>query len=91
MSHWNYRLCKQIDPNHKNDQHTVRYAIHEIYYNEDGEIEHWCDSPQLPVYFEEPDNREANDDPWEQMDCELNKFKEALSKPILDLDELDKI
>lgn len=66
MTHWNYRVM--IHPDVKGDE--VYQAIHEVYYDDDGKVTGWTDSP-ISVGGE--------DVAWV-----LDRMREALEKPVLD-------
>jgi hypothetical protein len=55
------------------DEPEFIYAVHEVYYNEDGEIDGWTAQPVSP----------AGDD-LKQLDSDLSLFSAALSLPVLE-------
>lgn len=69
MTTWNYRVVKKICA------HTqeVTYQIHEIYYNDDGSIDCWSDTPVEPLGVSEPSLR--ND---------IRSFLSAFRLPVLE-------
>lgn len=65
MAHWNYRVIKDVVDG---EDH---FAVHEVYYNDDGSIMGWIASP-VTLNSEEPG-----------FTFLLAKLPEAISKPIL--------
>lgn len=45
MNRWNYRIIKSFDP----ISQSPIFQVHEVYYNEQGEIECWNDGPVEPL------------------------------------------
>ncbi len=43
MTTWNYRLLKHDEPTEK----EVWYGLHEVYFEEDGEITTWTENPTI--------------------------------------------
>ena len=37
---WNHRIIRHIDPRANMDD-SIYYAIHEVYYDEDGKVKGW--------------------------------------------------
>lgn len=66
MRTWNYRVIASSD----NDETT--YAVHEVYYSEDGDIVSWTEEP-VPAVSESVDGlREV-----------LARYQRAASMPVL--------
>lgn len=77
MSYWNYRVVEKnitnkIDCSDMEYENTC-YSIHEVYYDEDGNITMWSEEPI--VGYGEGDYRDLKAD--------LEYMLEACSKPIL--------
>jgi methionyl-tRNA formyltransferase len=68
MSGWNHRVIRREDPK----TGETYYQIHEVYYDDDGKINGWTKLPISP-YAESTD----------ELRQELQRFMEALNKPIL--------
>jgi hypothetical protein len=45
MTYWDYRVIKR----HQKESDTDTYQVHEVYYQEDGTIEGWTESPVQPL------------------------------------------
>lgn len=71
---WNHRVIrkKQDDPDE-----PYFYQIHEVHYNDDGEVWLWTENPTSPCGGD-----------IEELKRDLLHFAEALDEPILDWDEL---
>ena len=69
MSYWNYRAIRKSH----GESDTDTYQIHEVYYDKDGNIEGWTESPVKPL-GETPD--ELRED--------IRFFIKAFQKPILE-------
>ncbi len=67
MSHWNYRVLKKDD----------LFAIHSVYYDEDGKIVGWSQQPD-PVIDEDLD----------YLKTQLTLMLEATEKEVIDLDTI---
>ena len=65
MAHWNYRVIKSV----VDDEDS--FAVHEVYYNDDGSIMGWIDTP-VTLVSEESD-----------FAFMLSKLPSAISKPLL--------
>lgn len=76
---WNYRVVRRTFqiPTHEGENEEVLYGIHEVYYNDNGEI--W-------TLTEEP--VEVISETAEHMAEVLSMMKRALELPVLDYDEL---
>lgn len=82
MGYWNYRVveknrkykidCSEIE------YENVSYSIHEVYYDEDGSITMWSQSPISPF----------GDGDWRDLKADLEYMLEACSKPILKKSDL---
>lgn len=73
MSYWNYRICKQRTMNPDEDL----FAIHEVYYEKNGNIYLIADEPAR-VWGESPEDLKNN----------LAMLLEAFQQQIIDLDEV---
>lgn len=54
------------------------FSVREVYYNEKNEVEFWVDRPCSPF-----------GEDLEEITSDINKFSEALIRPILDENELN--
>ena len=70
---WNYRV---IHRKHANDEDT--YAIHEVYYNDYGEITLWSQDGIEPAGLT-----------LEELRADIDMQRAALTKPILEWKELE--
>lgn len=50
MGHWNYRVMKKLNSSGEHE-----YGIHEVYYDEDGNIKGWTQSSVTPTFPSEED------------------------------------
>lgn len=79
MSHWNYRVCaKTHATNVPGMDPEVEYSIHEVYYDEAGNISGWTADPVTVGASSLKDLRDV-----------LNLIAGALNKPVIDLDEME--
>jgi hypothetical protein len=65
---WNYRVIRGGDPG------GVYYAIHEVYYDADGEPNGWCEADALA-------------DTRDDLFSVLERMNEAAKKPVLEVRE----
>lgn len=77
MSYWNYRVVEK-DVTYKIDcsqmeYENVSYSIHEIYYDEDGNITMWSAEPIIPY----------GEGCLKDLEVDIKFMLEACSKPIL--------
>lgn len=74
---WNYRVMKRTykGMNYEEDA----YDIYEVYYNDNGEVKNWSESPTYP-----------HGETLEELKEDIKRYEEALNKPVLDYDELEK-
>lgn len=71
MGHWNYRVMRhQVE--HADGEVETSFAVHEVYYNDDGTIRNWTSLPASMV------SDEAD------FSFLLAKLPEAIAKPVLD-------
>lgn len=70
MASWNYRIIKTI-----RDKEPF-YRIHEVYYDDNGEIEGWTEEPVLPY-----------GETVEELREDIHYFLQAFQQPILALKE----
>lgn len=74
---WNYRLIKRTNgPNGRKYRRPV-FAVHEVYYDEHGDIYAFTQDPCAVT----GDNRRDSRETWEMM-------KEAFEKPVLTYEHL---
>lgn len=76
VRHWNYRLVKRV---YDDDLPADDLAIHEVYYDEAGEIVAWSADPATP-----------GGEDLDGVRRDLEMFIEALAKPTLNYDDLPK-
>ena len=69
---WNYRILAQ-----KNSDDNINYAVHEVYYNENKEIEYWSESP-ITLHAESS----------EELIMMKDRYLLAFTKPILNEENL---
>ena len=72
MSHWNYRVMRHEVQTPSGDE--TYYAIHEVYYTEDGKIDGWAEDA----------SGSPSGDTFEEMIRDLAWIIAAVTKPILD-------
>lgn len=79
---WNYRLCRRVfaPPHPTYDDYETRFAIHEVYYDEDGQISGYTEQP---VSF-------GGDSAGDVVISLQRAIINASTKSVVDLDELDK-
>ena len=65
MSHWNYRVMLK----------DGQYAVHEVFYGDDGRITGYTEEPVYPT-AESP----------EELVEEFERYRRALGEPVLDYD-----
>lgn len=70
---WNYRIIKTRLPENEIEEYS--FGIHEVYYNDSGEIQSCTVNPVDPYGTSEEELREC-----------LRMMTEALDKPVLDFD-----
>lgn len=76
MTHWNHRVIRK--PNGDDDDGGATYAIHEVYYDDQGRIENWTASPMEPFGESPAELRE-----------DIRWFLQACRRPILELRTVD--
>lgn len=77
---WNYRVVEYYSNENPGnfdipEEEKYFYHIHEVYYDEEGNIQAWSENPDHP--FGLTDNELKED---------LNKMLEAFNKPVLKFD-----
>lgn len=77
MATWDYRVIR-----HKNEYGTW-LSIHEVFYDEDGNLQFWCEFPSAPF----GDNQDGQG--LEQLVQDAEWILEACGKPIIDDDGLN--
>lgn len=73
---WNYRVMRRT--HERLDMET--YAVYEVYYNADGEVTTWTETPVAP-----------RGDTLEELKEDIAMQALAFDKPVLDYNELDKM
>ncbi len=68
MGHWNHRVCTKTE-----DEETL-YEIHEVYYDDENEIEAWTVNAVKPL-----------GNTLDEIRQELTWMLEAVEQPVLDL------
>lgn len=87
MSHWNYRIvATYIQDSGELGRHDVRFAIHEVHYDDNGIPVGFTENPIDPISF-----TSELSDPIESVNWQLDAMKLALEKPILDYDNFPNI
>jgi len=82
---WNYRIIQtNYKPDGFDDEYTA-YAIHEVYYNEDGEPDSWT------LRSMSLDNYESVEELEESMKLMMNAFKKPVLIEIVDSDGKEKL
>ncbi len=74
MSTWDHRVVRR-NYEYGSGQSEEIFAIHEVYYNNAGEIESMTENPTIPI---------GND--LEELKKVLENFMTALSKPVIEYD-----
>ncbi|MGQ0594298.1 MAG: hypothetical protein ACT4QB_17110 [Gammaproteobacteria bacterium] len=74
MSYWNYRVIRKRYP----ESDAISYQIHEVYYADNGSIEHWTEDPVQPFGETAEELREG-----------IRFFLQAFRRPILECTEVD--
>ena len=78
--HWNYRIIK--DTYEERGRKYIKYSIHEVHYNEAGEI--WA-MTEDPVSLDSIEHEEDGDDALESLKWTLNTIlKDIEKRPILE-------
>jgi len=70
MEYWDYRIIKSIEPGES------IYKIHEVYYDDNGNIDGWTEEPVLPCGENTGELRE-----------DIHYFLEAFRQPVLEIAE----
>jgi len=91
LSHWNYRLGKKLNKYTTSgiERECYVYAIYEVYYNNDGTIFAASEEPQSVMSTLEPWDCETESECIKSIADQLNKMQLALSKPVLDMDNIE--
>lgn len=71
MSTWNYRVMRH-QHTHTDGEVETTYAIHEVYYDEEGKVKNWTKEP-TGILSDSQDFKDA-----------LEKLRVAAEKPTLD-------
>jgi hypothetical protein len=74
MSDWNYRIVHKKPLNGED-----LFAIHEVFYSEDGEIENYTARPTYPI-----------GETLEELTEEMEFYLKALQSPVLEQEDLEK-
>lgn len=73
--YWNYRIIETTYQNGEKER-----AIHEVYYNDNGKLDAYCEQPSSIVWSNfDNDNEEGLDT--------ISHLMEAFNKPILTLED----
>lgn len=84
MGSWNYRLCKETVREYDGEP-VVYYSLREAYYNANDEI--WAVTESSPgIGFDQYSFEDF--DPIEEAKTALNRMRQALDRPIVDLDTI---
>lgn len=84
MSYWNYRVVEKVLSKHEHDTtydttyDTTSYEVHEVYYDEDGNITMWSEDSIIPY----------GEGCLKDLEVDIKFMLEACSKPILKESEL---
>jgi len=81
MSHWNYRVMRcAYPPSPGCPGETIhRFAVHEVYYDDDGAIRAWT-----------KESIEPYGETLEELVDDHKRVALAFEKPVLDLDQMNK-
>lgn len=71
---WNHRIIRHIEQRTHMDD-GIYYAIHEVYYDEDGKVNGWTEEP-IRIMEESLDDLKVT----------LQRLIESLDKPVIDYD-----
>lgn len=77
MSHWNYRVLHSIYVHESDNYKEHHYAIHEVYYNDNG------DPKSCTVNSVGPSGETL-----EELKSDLENYTKALSQPVLEYDDI---
>lgn len=84
MGTWNYRLCKETAREHDGEP-VVYYSLREAYYNDKEEI--WAVTEEsVGIGFDQYSFEDF--DPIEEARTALDRMRQALDRPIVDLDTI---
>lgn len=75
MMSWNYRIMRHVDE--RGGRVDAYYAIHEVYYREDGGVDGWTQEPCGSPFGETLD----------EMVKDLAWIAAGLARPVLDFDD----
>lgn len=76
---WNYRVVKYVTAIPLGDR-DITYAIHAVYYDDNGEIANISERPEHPM-----------SDDLEGLQRTLSKMIEACNKPIIDYNTVEEL
>lgn len=87
---WNYRVCKESHSYKIGDIEGVNivYAIHEVFYNNAGEIVANTVEPMAPIADMAPGNCETEAECMEGLTQSMEWMALALTKDVVDLDTI---
>jgi hypothetical protein len=74
MAYWNYRVIRKDE----DKAGTASYQIHEVYYQENGVIDGWTETPVHPC-----------GDTREELREDIRFFLKAFQRPVLEAKEMD--
>ena len=79
MKRWDYRVVRTIEKMEGHEEREV-LTIHEIYYDEAGKPEMWCETPAFAAG--------SGDTAMVELRGDLQMFLGAIERPILNREEL---
>lgn len=71
---WNHRIIRHIEPRTHMDD-SIYYAIHEVYYDEDGKVNGWTEEPIRIM-----------EESLEDLKVTLQRLTESFDNPVIDYD-----
>ena len=69
---WNHRIIRHIEHRTHMDD-SIYYAIHEVYYDEDGKVKGWTEEPIRIL-----------EESLEDLKATLQRLSESFNNPVLD-------
>lgn len=76
---WNHRVMRHVELlDGEEVPNTVWYAVHEVYYDEHGNIDGWTQEPAYPTFFPNIDDEQHS------LKDDIARFMRACDKPVLD-------
>ena len=80
MSYWNHRVMRHTEAGSSPPEEVVWYAVHEVYYYDDGTVINWSQNPDSPQGDDLSDLAES-----------IRLMAQALKHPVLDYDTGEEI